>query len=471
MKLTKIFVEHFKGLDKLSIEPNGKNIVVRGKNGTGKTTVADAYAWCVTGKGFDGKTIDTQIKKRAADGSTPNDGGVEHTVEVEYEVDENHYVTLRREFKEKWEKHRGQAESEFKGHTSTYAVDGVPMSKKEYERRVADLMNGDTFQLLSMPLHFCTATKWQDRRKTLVKMCGDVTDESIIDENQDLKPLKAMLDGKSISDLRKVLQSKLKKTNDETKTIPARIDELTGMMPEEAGQQRETIEAELDSLTKQQDEKRAELVRIKNGGEIAEKQKNLAEIESRLSCMKADYDAERKHKAREAAEAEHGIRSEIERLGSDIERDQKRIAQYKQFAATQDKLAADLRAEWGTVHAQEFSGEISDTCPYCGQKLPAEMLEEVTAKAVEDFNIKKAQRLKEINTKGKRIVEKKAQDLNDAAELEEKNVARQARIDELSAKLNDSAPAEAVPDIEQQPEYIDLAGQQKELSAEIDALR
>ena len=42
MKLTKIFVEHFKGLDNLSIQPDGKNIVVRGKNGTGKTTVADA---------------------------------------------------------------------------------------------------------------------------------------------------------------------------------------------------------------------------------------------------------------------------------------------------------------------------------------------------------------------------------------------------------------------------------------------
>lgn len=471
MRLTKIFVENFKGLDKLNIEPNGKNVVLRGKNGTGKTTVADAYAWCVTGKGFDGKTIDTQIKKRAADGSTPNDGGVEHAVEVEYEVDENHYITLRREFKEKWEKHRGQAESEFRGHTSTYAVDGVPMSKKEYERRVADLMKGDTFQLLSMPLHFCTATKWQDRRKTLVKMCGDVTDESIIDGNPELKPLKALLDGKSISDLRKVLQSKLKKTNDETKTIPARIDELNGMMPEDAGQQRETIEAELDSLTKQQDEKRAELVRIKNGGEIAEKQKALAEVESRLGRMKADYDAELKHKAREAAEAEYGIRSEIERLGSDIERDQKRIAQYKQFAATQDKLAADLRAEWGAVHAQEFFGEVSDTCPYCGQQLPAEKLEEVTAKAVEDFNIKKAQRLKEINAEGKCIVEKKTQDLNDAAELEVKNAARQARIEELSAKLKDSAPAEAVPDIEKQPEYIELSGQRKALSAEIDALR
>lgn len=280
MRLTKIFVENFKGLDKLSIEPNGKNVVLRGKNGTGKTTVADAYAWCVTGKGFDGKTIDTQIKKRAADGSTPNDGGIEHAVEVEYEVDENHYITLRREFKEKWEKHRGQAESEFRGHTSTYAVDGVPMSKKEYERRIADLMKGDTFQLLSMPLHFCTTTKWQDRRKTLVKMCGDVTDESIIDGNPELKPLKALLDGKSISDLRKVLQSKLKKTNDETKTIPARIDELNGMMPEDAGQQRETIEAELDSLTKQQDEKRAELVRIKNGGEIAENRKPLQRLKA-----------------------------------------------------------------------------------------------------------------------------------------------------------------------------------------------
>ena len=39
--------------------PRGKNVMVRGKNGTGKTTVADAYAWCMTGKGFDGKTIDT----------------------------------------------------------------------------------------------------------------------------------------------------------------------------------------------------------------------------------------------------------------------------------------------------------------------------------------------------------------------------------------------------------------------------
>ena len=471
MRLTKIFVENFKGIDKLSIEPNGKNIVIRGKNGTGKTTVADAYAWCLTGKGFDGKTIDTQIKKRAADGSTPNDGGVEHTVEVEFEVDENHLVTFRREFKEKWEKHRGQAESEFRGHTSTYAVDGVPMSKKEYERKVADLMKGDTFQLLSMPLHFCTTTKWQDRRKLLVKMCGDVTDESIIDGNPELKPLKDLLGGKSISDLRKVLQSKLKKTNDETKTIPARIDELTGMMPEDAGQQREAIEAELDSLTKQQDEKRAELVRIKTGGEIAEKQKAFAEVERRIESMRADYDAERKHKAREAAEAEHGIRSEIERLGGDIERDQKRIEQYKQFAATQDKLAVELRGEWGTVHAQEFSGEVSDTCPYCGQKLPAEKLEEVTEKAVEDFNIKKAQRLKEINSKGKRIVEKKTQDLNDAAELEEKNEARQARIDELSAKLNNRAQAEAVLDIEKQPEYINLSRQREELNSEIDALR
>ena len=150
MRLSKIFIEHFKGLDKMDVSPKGKDVTVRGKNGTGKTTVADAYAWCMTGKGFDGKTIDTQIKKRAEDGSTPNDGGVEHAVEVELEKDNGIHVILRREFKEKWEKHRGAADREFKGHTTTYTIDGVPLSKKEYDRKVSNLVNGDdTFQLLS----------------------------------------------------------------------------------------------------------------------------------------------------------------------------------------------------------------------------------------------------------------------------------------------------------------------------------
>ena len=54
MRLNRITIEHFKGIDKLEINAAGKDVTIRGENGTGKTTVADAYSWALMGKGFDG---------------------------------------------------------------------------------------------------------------------------------------------------------------------------------------------------------------------------------------------------------------------------------------------------------------------------------------------------------------------------------------------------------------------------------
>lgn len=437
MRLEKIFIQHFKGLEKLEVEPKGKNVTVRGKNGTGKTTVADAYAWLMTGKGFDGKAIDTQIKKRDDKGGTPNDGGVEHTVEAEFSIDENHFVTLKREFKEKWEKHRGAAESEFKGHTTTYSIDGVPMSKKEYERRVSDLVKGDTFSVLSMPLHFCLNLKWQERRKILMTICGNVSDDDIIDSNPDLQPLKALLTGgRTVEDLRKVLQSKLKKTNEETKGIPARIDELTRTIPDKPGEGKGLLEAGIADLERQKADKQTQLLRIQNGGEVAEREKELTGIEAKMTKRKAELEG---GKAREAGEAERVVRgceSEIERLGRELQKGQASIDRLNACVASADKVAAGLRTEWGEEHKKELPADtVSDICPYCGQPLPPEKLAEAQAKAAEDFNLKKAARLKDISAKGKRIMEQKAVDLEKIKAIQTAAEEKQSRIEELSDKL------------------------------------
>lgn len=470
MRLSKIFINHFKGIDELSIKPEGKNVTVRGKNGTGKTTVADAYAWCMTGKGFDGKAIDTQIKKRDEKGDTPNDGGVEHTVEVEFEIDENHFITLKREFKEKWEKHRGQAESEFKGHTTTYSIDDVPMAKKEYERRVSDLVKGDTFQLLSMPLHFCTTTKWQDRRKILVQMCGNVTDADIIAADPELEPLNDLMKGgKSISDVRKVLQSKLKKTNDETKTIPARIDELTGMKPEKVEQPKKTIEVELESLKRQQGEKRAELASIESGGAATEKKKQLAVIESKMERIKGTLEREYQHALADRERVEAGCRAEIERLGTDIERAQKEADRLSACIETSDKLAADLRKEWGEKHDETYVDKVDNICPHCGQEIPEDKLEAAREKAREDFNLQKAENLKAINAKGKRIVQQKQADAKRLADVKAGIKQKQARINELAGKIQNAEEIPA-PDYESNAEYAKLKAEGEAVKQEIEAL-
>ena len=462
MRLSRVFINHFKGLDKMDVSPKGKDVTVRGKNGTGKTTVADAYAWCMTGKGFDGKTIDTQIKKRAEDGSTPNDGGVEHAVEVELEKDNGIHVILRREFKEKWEKHRGAADREFKGHTTTYTIDGVPLSKKEYDRKVSDLVNGDdTFQLLSMPLHFCTNVKWQDRRKVLMEMCGETPDEKIIADNPKFEPLKKELENKTISEYRKVIQSKMRKNNEEAKTIPARIDELTGMQAEAIGN-KQALEDDIKALKSVQGDRQAALVAIKNGGAVATIQQQNAEIQAKMTKFKAEIEADYNRKASEAERTINGCRYEIERLGREIERNQQEIDRAKGMTETADKLAANLREQWGTIHGEPFPDNISDICPCCGQKLPEDKLESIRAAELQKFNLNKAERLKAIQEKGKRIMADKQKDLDKIAELETANDEKQARIEELSAPL---AEAQAVldgvskPEPEKHPEYITLKEQ------------
>lgn len=458
MKLYKMTVDHFKGLEKLELSPHGSNITIRGKNGTYKSTVADAYAWCLTGKGFDGKTIDTQIKLRGEDGSTPNDGGVEHSVELVFKDDGGRQISFRRMFKEKWEKQRGTANRSFKGHTTDYSIDDVPMAKKEFERKVEEIFKGETFQLLSMPLHFMTNVKWQDRRKVLMTMCGDTPNEKIIDDNKSLEPLREELKTKDIADLRKIIQSKMKKNNEEVKSIPARIDELNGMMAETAGN-KEVLEAEIKSLEKQKADKEKELAGIKNGGEFAENQKRIAEIEAKMTKFKAEFEAEYNRKAGEAERVVSGCRAKIERLGEVIERNQTEMDRAKAAAETADKLAAGLRDDWGRIQKETFSDNIADTCPCCGQKLPAEQIEELREKELNKFNLEKAAKLKAINEKGKRIMADKAKDLDKVSVLEAANTEAQARIDELSKSLEEAQKmVEGMdrPEATKQPDYIQM---------------
>lgn len=477
MRLNRIFVQHFKGLEKLEVNAEGKNITVRGKNGTGKTTIADAYAWLMTGKGFDGKAIDTQIKKRGEDGSTPSDGGVEHTVEAEFSIDENHFVTLKREFKEKWEKHRGAAESEFKGHTTTYSIDGVPMSKKEYERRVSDLVKGDTFSVLSMPLHFCTNTKWQDRRKVLMMVCGTVTDADVIEANAELHPLKDLLtNGRTVEDLRKVLQSKMKKTNEETKGIPARIDELTRTIPDKPGEGKELLESEIADLEGQKAEKQKQLLRIENGGEVAEREKELAGIEAKMTKRKAELEGDDSRKRGEAERVVRGCESELERIGRELEEGQKQKDRLQTAITTSEKIAADLRAEWGVEKKKELEADtVSEVCPYCGQPLPPDKLAEARQKAADDFNVHKAEKLKAISEKGKRIMEQRAADLEKVKVIDTQATEKEARIEELSSKLKEARAIVEVPasatKAEDDAAYKELLAEKARIKTEIADLR
>ena len=50
MKLLKLKLKNFKGIKDFTLETDGKNVNVYGENGTGKTTIFDAFLWLLFDK-------------------------------------------------------------------------------------------------------------------------------------------------------------------------------------------------------------------------------------------------------------------------------------------------------------------------------------------------------------------------------------------------------------------------------------
>ena len=107
MKLTlnKLTIRNFKGFKSYELEANGEDINIFGDNATGKTSLYDAFLWCLFGKNSaDQATFDWKPLDRL--GNEINH--LETEVIAEIEVD-GVVKKLSRMTEEKWTKTRGSA--------------------------------------------------------------------------------------------------------------------------------------------------------------------------------------------------------------------------------------------------------------------------------------------------------------------------------------------------------------------------
>ena len=473
MRLNKISLEHFKGVDSLEVVLNGENATISGANGAGKTTIADAYAWVIFGKSFTGEMLEPEIKRRdVKTGLCPNDGGIVHAAEVEMQLDSGEVMTLRKEYMEQWQKKRGAAESEFRGHTTNYYINDAPMSKKTYESKVAEIIPEDVGRLLSIPLHFCHNVKWQDRRKLLMELAKDALDAGILDDNEykEFSPVMDALKNKSIDEYRATLKAQMKKVNEEIKTIPARIDEITAFdFAATDGLSKNALEDEVKALSAKLKQARDEMAKLENGGANFERNKKLMEIEAAQWKIINELEKEYTRKKNEAESVVRGCKSEIARIEAENGQRLEKLDRLYKCIETAEKQAQTLRIEWAEENAKESHIELSNTCPTCGQELPAEQIEKAKEKAIAGFNMRKAEKLREIGAKGKRIMEQKANDEDSAHEVELGINEADTRIAELETKLEKARDlmSEEKPDFKQNDEWRALNLQRLDIEQRI----
>jgi len=454
MKLHKLVLTNFKGIKSFTLDAKGQDVNIWGDNATGKTTLYDAFLWLLFDKDSQNRK-DFEIKTIGPDGEYVH--GLDHSVEATLEIDGAETLTLRKVYKEKWTKKRGSPKAEFTGHTTDYYIDSVPVKKSDYEAKIAQIADEDVFKLLTSPKYFNEQLHWQDRRKILLQVCGDVTDADVIASDSALSKLPEILGNRSIDDHRKVIMARRSEINKELERIPVRIDEVQRGLPDIRGVDESEVNTSLDNLMGYLDDiqhyKRPleqQLVRLESGGEVAEKTKKLREIEAELFEIKNLHQSNANLAIQKKQDEYNKAREQYTALKSEISSLKQAIAKNEQEVASLEKTMAELRGKWHEANQEKLEFEAGDVCPTCGQPLPPAKVAEMRKKALAEFNRQKAERLEAITAEGKTLrakadalikeneeAEKRLAELNKMFEAEEKKIQRlQKEIEELRQDMN-----------------------------------
>jgi len=214
---------------------------IRGENATGKTTIFDAFTWLLFDK--DSKDRTTFEIKTLDDKNEPLHG-LDHSVTGVLDIDGKVW-TLKKTYKEKWTKRRGDVNKELTGHETVYEINEVPVSMGEYKAKINDFLDADLFKLITNPLFFSNSLDWKKRRSILLEILGDLTTEQIMSYNPALEGLREHLErAEDIDSLTKQIKASKTKLNTEIKSIPTRIDEASRSIRDEDFDEMEALKME-----------------------------------------------------------------------------------------------------------------------------------------------------------------------------------------------------------------------------------
>ncbi|AYE35280.1 AAA family ATPase [Clostridium septicum] len=409
IKLKRLRLKNFKGIKERIIEFNEITNIF-GENGTGKTTIFDAFTWVMFDKDskdrkdFDIKTLDI--------------GGqvipyLDHQVTATIEVDGSEII-FDKLYKEKWVKKRGFAERSFDGHETLYTINDIPVKKAEYNSKVNELLAENTFKLISNPLYFNTLN-WKNRREILMDIIGDIDSDRVIAYNEKLKPLEGELqDG--IENFSKTVKAKIKRLKDQVKSIPYRVDELNNSIVEhdfiELEKEKLVLLKEIkknDDMLQDGNKANDEYFKLKEDLYELKKEFRNKEEEARLEAAEPVKSLERKIRALENEILDR--ESYIESLERKKENEIKNIDIF-------NKKVIELRSNFKEEKEKEFIfNERLTYCPTCKRQYETNDIEHIKEDQFNSFCHDKQSKLENISKKGhelnsnKKIAEEKLTEL------------------------------------------------------------
>lgn len=450
IKIQQISLSNFKGIRNETIKFDN-NTDIFGGNGTGKTSIFDAFTWLLFGKDstdrkdFEVKTLDINNV------AIPK---IEHEVAAVIDVD-GEVITIKRVLKENWVKKRGSEVSEFTGNVTEYYWNEVPMQQKEFQSKVSLVLDEAIFKIITNPLAF-NSMKWQEQRNVLVQIAGHISDAELAFGNAEYEKLLLNITAdKSLEDYKKQITASIKKAKEDLKEIPTRIDEIFKSKPESYDYKnlqnllgaKQSLISELDTQIQDSSKAFQALLDAEN-----HKKFEANNLKSEINLIEHTAIAEAK---RMATPDNSQIESLQQTLKSKTDAFTAATAELENINSKHARETADLEAilvridgkrkEWNDTNNLEFSMTEDCACPTCKRALDPADIEAKKVEMLTAFNTRKAQALEDINTKGQNL----------AAEKTHYEISIKAAIERIeNGKIYSKNLSENIAELKQQIEAI-----------------
>lgn len=464
---------NFKGIASFTSNFNHEATEFHGENGTGKTTLCDAFMWVLFGKDSYGRS-DTNFQLKTLDKDNKVIPNIPHEVEVVLIID-GEIVTLRKSYTEHYTKKRGKVTPVFDGHVIERFWNNVPLTETEYKNRIeTEICPEDTFRLITSPTYFLTQ-KAQDQRRFLINLVGNVTPLDIAKSKRKYSQLAEVLESKTLEEYTKELAATLKRIKVDKDGIPERIDERRRDIPKT--EDWNAIQSEIDALNGKMSEIDSALAdKSKAFSSLSnaryEIQKQINGIEGQMldratlierSVTKEYWDNQNKIQE---------IQNQIYRVKTDVRSKNAQLDRLNDSLIQENNKRNELLEEYYRIKEMTFTADPNSlVCPTCGREYDSDKREELIAKAEENFNTNKANLLAMNKSKGLAV---KSNRERISQEIEDTKNEIKTLDQRLELLTNQMPAATAKPEtasvIESDAEYNRLRTQKEQLARQLDSL-
>lgn len=480
--IDKICLRYFKGVENKEIVLGDNINVVKGRNGIGKSTIADAISWVLFGTNQAGATK-FGIKTKDKDGREIED--VAHSVEISLSVQNEQegltcYVLTRSLTETR--KDDGSVTNNY-----TYKVDGEVETAGDFKKVVDAICPEEVFRLCSSPYSF-TQMDWSEQRKRLNEMFGVPSVEDVTGGDKKYDAIKELLEKDDVDKILKHLNYKRKEVQKNLDEVPVRLEALKNVLPK--AEDWAAVEKLILEKRKEITETRKNLNTIDNGGaDFIRKYQNISTLnldhkrkrimeesaQRRLGeIIKANAEAKTACK-KAVAEAEQNIEDLKQKLKSFDVALVKCDARMNEL----DVEKADGKEKWKLIKARTWEWNEDDAfCPTCKQALPENQVQKIMEESKKAFLNSQAADLKELGNDASKIKEevkkceenteyfKTEQKAAETALIEARKALVEARkaLEEQTKKEQEKVSVETL--LAEKPEYKQVCDRIKKIEAE-----